>query len=503
MQAQIGPEIVRSYKRLSYTLWHALAEFVDNSIQSYFNNRLALDYAYSKSGQKLTVEITYQRAGGGHLKIRDNAMGMSEEELRGALRIGRPPEDTSGLSEFGMGLKTAACWFGNRWTVHTKKLHYNSAQFITFDVNRVASNDLDLHHQQTPGADDDHFTEIDITDLNHQLYGQTIQSIKTYLRSMYRWYFRNDQLELTFNGDRLTWESPIEGNLHIHNEQDCLEQFDFDINQKRVHGWLAILERGSRANAGLTIIRRCRVIKGWPNSWRPQSIFGQLEGSNDLVNQRLIGEINLDNFDVSHTKNDISWKDDDQQLLEVELAHVAERFINIASSYRKRGARGTKPGRSTITSAFGMLDEEIRSQRFLSLITANGGTLQGSYETFADSIIRAVATRQPRATYDLDGLTLNVFLLDQLSERDPYLGVEIGTGDTLSIVINMNHPHVNDLNGRMGVLNHLKACTYEGVAQWKVNKSWGEDSPSLIRAIKDSLLRVGRSVDDQTLIDEQ
>ena len=253
----------------------------------------------------------------------------------------------------------------------------------------------------------------------------------------------------------------------------------------------------------MTIIRRGRVIKGWPNSWRPQSIFGQLEGSNDLVNQRLIGEINLANFDVSHTKDDISWKDDDQQLLEVELAHVAERFINIASSYRKRGARGTKPGRSTITSAFGMLGEEIRSQRFLSLITANGGTPQGSYETFADSIIRAVATRQPRATYDLDGLTLNVFLLDQLSERDPYLGVEIGTGDTLSIVINMNHPHVNDLNGRMGVLNHLKACTYEGVAQWKVNKSWGEDSPSLIRAIKDSLLRVGRSVDDQTLIDEQ
>ena len=393
-----------------------------------------------------------------------------------------------------------ACWFGNRWTVHTKKLHYNTVESITFDVDRVASNDLDLHHQQTPGADDEHFTEINITDLNHQLYGQTIRSIKIYLRSMYRWYLQNNQLVLIFNGDPLTWESPIEGNLHIDNGQNCYEEFDFEISQKRVCGWLAILERGSRADAGLTIIRRGRVIKGWPNSWRPQSIFGQLEGSNDLVNQRLIGEINMDNFDVSHTKNDISWEDDDEELLEVELARVAEPLINIASSYRRRGARGTKPSRSTITSAFGMLDEEIRSQRFLSVITANGGTPQGSYETFSNSIIRAVATTQPRATYDLDGLTLNVFLLDHLSERDPYLGVEIGTGDTLSVVINMNHPHVNDLNGRMGVLNHLKACTYEGVAQWKANRAWGEDRPSLIRAIKDSLLRVGRSVDEQTSI---
>ena len=501
MQVQIGPEIVRSYKRLSYTLWHALAEFVDNSIQSYFNNRLALDYAYSASGQKLTVEINYGRAGGGHLTIRDNAMGMSEEELREALRIGRPPDDTSGLSEFGMGLKTAASWFGNRWAVQTKKLHYNTVQAITFDVERVALYDFDLGHQQIPSAEGEHFTEINITDLNHQLYGQTIGSVKTYLRSMYRWYLQNEHLVLTFNGDRLTWESPIKGNLHIDDGQDCYDEFDFYISQKRVHGWLAILERGSRADVGMTIIRRGRVIRGWPNSWRPQSIFGQLEGSNDLVNQRLVGEIHLDDFKVSHTKDDILWEDDDQELLEVELARVAERYIEIASSYRKRGTRGSRPSRSTITFALGMLDEEIRSQRFLSVITANGSASQGSYETFSNSTVRAVATAQPRATYHLDGLTLNVFLLDHLSERDPYLGVEIGSGDTLTVVINMNHPHISDLNGRMGVLNHLRACTYEGVAQWKVNRAWGEDSPSLIRAIKDSLLRVGRSVDDQSSID--
>ena len=39
MDVVIGPEIIRSYKRLSYTPWHALAEFIDNSTQSFFDNR--------------------------------------------------------------------------------------------------------------------------------------------------------------------------------------------------------------------------------------------------------------------------------------------------------------------------------------------------------------------------------------------------------------------------------------------------------------------------------
>ena len=32
------------------------------------------------------------------------------------------PPDRSGLSEFGMGMKSAACWFAPRWSVRTKAL---------------------------------------------------------------------------------------------------------------------------------------------------------------------------------------------------------------------------------------------------------------------------------------------------------------------------------------------------------------------------------------------
>ena len=493
MEVYIGPEIVRSYKRLSYTVWHALAEFIDNSIQSHRSGRDASGADDTESPEQLTVEIAYQQVQGGQLTIKDNAMGMSAEDLANALRIGLPPQDTSGLSEFGMGMKTAACWFGDKWTVSTKRAGSETGWKITFDVEEVASNRRNLHEEEFKAEAEQHFTEIIITNLHHEFRGGQISQIKTYLSSMYRTYIASNELVLTFNGDRLTWRSPREGNTHTEGVRESFERFEFPINRKAVSGWLAVLEQGSRVNAGLTIIRRGRVIKGWPNSWRPQSIFGQPQGSNDLVNQRLIGEINMDSFGVSHTKDEILWDSNDQTLLENKLADVAESLIDIATSYRKRGTRGTRPSMNTIDAAKDVLEEEILSSQFRSVISANGSTPRESYRTFANSTTQTAATSAPDIERKVDGLNLKVFLAGHLSDKDPYVGIGSLVADSVSIVINMNHPHINDLNRRVEVVNYLKACTYEGVAEWKVRTAWDADAddPAVIRAIKDSLLRVG------------
>ena len=499
MKISIGPEIISSYKRLSYTGWHALAEFVDNSIQSYVNNSDRLDRLSSKSARPLTVRISYAQANGGKLTIRDNAMGMSGRELTNALRIGRPPDDTSGLSEFGMGLKTAACWFGNRWQVRTKKLGSRRGHSILFNVDEIASGNLDLHHTTFSAATKEHYTIVEIANLNRLLHGAGISKIKRFLSSMYRIKLRQKTLALFFNSEKLKWVSPIDdGNVHVSQGQECYDPFAFHINKKAVSGWIAILEKGSRANAGLTIIRRGRVIKGWPEPWRPQTIYGQLEGSNDLVNQRLVGEVNLDAFGVSHTKDDILWEGNEEMLLERKLAEVSEPFVAIARSYRRRGVRGSFPSNSTVSSALNVLDEEIRSHRFRDVISTNGTVPVEAYEAVSISLFPRMRRLTPDATYEIRGLTLNVFLSEASSNNDPYLGVEIVPDDVLNIVINMKHPHVRDLSGRLGVLNHLKACTYEGVAQWKVQKAWGAGRPDLIRVIKDSLLRVGVSSEDSS-----
>lgn len=150
IQLELGLNTIQSYKRLSYTPWHALAEFVDNSTQSYFNNQATLDQAFGENREKLDVSIIYDRDND-LIRISDNSIGMSEAELRHALRVGARPANASGRSQFGMGLKTAACWLGNQWTVRTKKLGEETEYTVTVDVEKVASGDNDLPTKQRRG----------------------------------------------------------------------------------------------------------------------------------------------------------------------------------------------------------------------------------------------------------------------------------------------------------------------------------------------------------------
>src|SRR2546421_9513404 len=84
LELRIGLDVISSYKRLAYTPWHAIAEFVDNSTQSYFNSEDQLWPLMRKVGDKLTVSIAYEKDMD-ILRISDNAMGMSFEELQAAL----------------------------------------------------------------------------------------------------------------------------------------------------------------------------------------------------------------------------------------------------------------------------------------------------------------------------------------------------------------------------------------------------------------------------------
>src|SRR5205807_1418508 len=113
------------------------------------------------------------------------------------------------------------------------------------------------------------------------------------------------------------------------------KDFEFQVDGKRVHGWVGILAQGSRETAGFSIIHCGRMIRGYPDSWRPTSLYGQLLGSNDLVNQRLIGEVHLDEFEVSHTKDDILWLGDQEEEVERGLKQNCADYREAAKDYRK------------------------------------------------------------------------------------------------------------------------------------------------------------------------
>src|SRR5207249_10788930 len=94
------------------------------------------------------------------LTILDHANGMEIDELARALTLNRPPPDTSGRSEFGMVLKTAACWFGKTWTIETSRLgsvRRLGAQIHVPDLVANKTEEIPVSTQESDASE--HFTK--------------------------------------------------------------------------------------------------------------------------------------------------------------------------------------------------------------------------------------------------------------------------------------------------------------------------------------------------------
>jgi hypothetical protein len=179
MKFEIANNVILSYKRLSYEPWYAFAEFVDNSTQAYFYHKAELDSMFEATSDKLRIAITYDRSQD-VIKIEDNSIGMNESELDKALKVGTPPDNPNGRSKYGMGMKTAACWFGNNWTLESKKLNDTHAYKISIDVNAIgqAEGETDLVPEIIDAPAEEHYTILTITNLNRKLVGRTLSKIK-------------------------------------------------------------------------------------------------------------------------------------------------------------------------------------------------------------------------------------------------------------------------------------------------------------------------------------
>jgi hypothetical protein len=312
---------------------------------------------------------------------------------------------------------------------------------------------------------------------------------------MYREDFRNKLLTLKWQNIPLTWEEPEF--LTAIDGSDYRKPFDFVVDGKKVHGWVGILKNGSRSEAGFSMIQSGRVIKGWPLSWRPSSLYGQLEGSNDLINQRLVGEIHLDGFQVSHTKDDIQWFGDQEEEVENALYDSASHFREIARIYRKSTDDGRGPSAKETTVAIDELKRELFSNEMIDKISfariPSEEAVNASVKLIAESVTN-------KTTPNLEGsigkgITFKLFVSGDLSPNDPYLIVEISRDVNVIIIVNMAHPHWGQLKGSDGVFNYLQHCVYDGVAEWLAMSRASRLDPNTIKRLKDDLLRVSFDID--------
>lgn len=490
LMIQIGLDAITSYKRLAYTPWHAIAEFIDNSTQAYFDNKEVLDKAYQTEGEKLYVSVAYDKDSG-LLRISDNSIGMSYEELENALHVALPPKNTNGRSKYGMGMKTAACWIGNKWSIRTKKLGETVEHLVKINVETIAAGNQDLHYESFKGkAKEAHYTVIEIKDHNRKFHGRTIGKIRDFLRSMFREDFRSGIMVLDWQGSPLTWEDIDSRLLKAHDGTLYKKAFSFAINGKKAYGWVGILDRGSRADAGFSIIHCGRVVRGWPDSWRPTSLYGQIQGSNDLVNQRLIGEIHLDDFDVSHTKDDILWLGNEEEKVEEGLREYCGDYREVALKRRKGTEDERGPSDTEIDVAVDELKRELTSPEMVDRLSIIEVPPEEVIAEALKKITSVVIRRDATFHAEVSDLKIKGYIESDMSPYDPYVIVDSTSRAELIIIVNTSHPHWNQLKGSDGVLNYLRHCTYDAIAEWQARQKAARIDPDTIKILKDALLRV-------------
>ena len=304
--------VYATYKNLRYEPWTALAEFIDNSTQSYFDHKQELKNL--DDFNKLIVEINYSVDDNGQdiLTIKDNAYGMESEDFYRAIVLDKPPVNTTGRNEFGMGLKTAACWFGSYWTVISSRYGSEYEYRASVDVDELSKTKEDSIEQDINEVSKDlHYTIIEIRDLNKKIIGsRTIGKVKTFLSSIYRQDIRNKEVDIYYNGELLTFQDP---EIYIDEDQhQWKREIEFNINHKgkelKTKGFIAIRKKASVSGAGLTLLRRGRVIIGGAEeNYRPKDLFGD---SNSFAYQRVFGELHMDNWPVTQAKDNFDWNDE-------------------------------------------------------------------------------------------------------------------------------------------------------------------------------------------------
>jgi hypothetical protein len=365
---EIRPEVtmLSVLRHLNYKAWFAIAEFIDNSLQSYLANRAALE-AIRGPDFRLKVDIRIDASGPGLIVITDNAAGISAADFPRAFRAAQVPTDRSGLSEFGMGMKSAACWFAERWSVRTKAIGEALERTIHFDIrhivnNKIESLDTEARDIANPSA---HYTVVTLRGLHHVPQGRTLGKIKDHLASIYRVFLRDGRITLRLNDEPLSYSSPpilkavkytAPGVPAQGAEAKPVEwrkdvTLDFGEGQ-RVTGFAALREVGSTPFAGFALFRRDRLIEGsHDETYRPSFVFKQ---PNSYPYQRLFGELHVEGFEVSHTKDGFRWEEYEDIFLEhlkQQLEAEPLDLLGQAENYRALPSKKSIEARAAAASA--------------------------------------------------------------------------------------------------------------------------------------------------------
>ena len=505
--------IFRRYKDLNYKLWYAIAEFVDNSSQSYIDNKKELDASREKN---LEIRIGFDN--GEQLMVVDNSYGMDEKDIEDLLHVGRNKEaSSSGIqrSEFGMGLKTGGFWLGSKIEIQTKKFGCEHTFSFIMDLDKIVSGDSSFEiKSQKIDSKNDSFTRLTIKGMHKRFSSYETGRTKDILSSIYSEDIKNGDMKLKWNED---WIEPYkrtimssENSNYIDPDKDGnINEQRWDINieteaGKKITGFVGLLKKGGkdgskRVNAGFSVSRNGRNVYCYPEFWRPGSIFGDF-GSNNRVNQRVFGHLSFDNsFRVSQTKDLIIFEDDEETEINEKLKEISQEAMNKAEGGEEWWS--SEPQSPKLPPTTKEETDEVLGD------PANDGVIEEVVEFVTDEVsendakayIEDVTNGDPDEKYPFgENLEVKVWYLENARNAD-YLYIKNWDMNDIRIVINTLHPYYTKMvsesvnNLALKKQQYVIDCIHDAVSECllikKANDQNYKISPHSFRKVKDQFLR--------------
>lgn len=470
LNIQPAASILNVFSRLSYKPWYAIAEFVDNSTQSYISHEEELDN--DVGFDKLIVSVKYD-SHRNTLSITDNAYGMELERFRDAILLDSRNEVQSGRNEFGMGLKTAASWFGNVWSVSSTQYGSKNRYKARVDIpelKRSGQNSIQIHRDYV--LETEHGTEILIEEVTKRITAsRTIGKIRDLLSSMYRRDINNRNIEIWFNDEPIYFEPyQILTNFRGKSWKKNLDfSVTFNENIYHVTGFVGILNPGSFARAGFALFRQDRVVVGGSDAnYKPSQIFGQAQSQ---VSLKLFGELNMNDFPVNQAKDGFIWDDGLEDAFIEELRNNIQEYITIARMSIKERDDETQYSNEAsenlhndvtedINNAFNQDEEsttedENETQEYRDEENEGGGSIDESLENvnesqdvreYVETVLNQdtdetlVGTRRDYSIPIDAVVKVNFNVQWSIGSRSFWIEYTESSTDNYDVVINIDHP---------------------------------------------------------------
>ena len=313
---------------VEYDPHHALAEYIDNSIQSYIDNKKKLEQL--NPSYKLLIQITVKNR---KIEIKDNAAGIPDSRFQDAFKAAKKVKKNDQLNEFGMGMKSASYWFTPTWRVLTKSIEEQETKLVKLNLRKIV--DLDqpqIKVERVYNKSKYGFTHIFLDNVTKTVNTRNINKCIEHIASIHRHFINNNNIVIKFNDHIAKFIEPKFKKSYPYAEyKKWLELYKNDLksktakkNKPEIHlwkrkinikfgknnkyianGYVGILDESKRGSAGLYYFRRGRCIQ---EQVYPEVLFAASAKGSQRYNS-IYGEINFVNSETTFNKRSIQFND--------------------------------------------------------------------------------------------------------------------------------------------------------------------------------------------------